>query len=279
MNFPVIAAVTPARNEVTHLGKLSNTMEGQSLRPALWMIIDDGSADSTSDWAREYANSRDWVRVCVRPDRGRYYRGAGVAEAFAFGVAEVNKIRPDWRLLAKVDADTVLPQEFFKEISGKFNVNPKLGIASGVNSGERGVSDHPRGNNRVYRRECWESIGGVPVISGWDTWDIVMARSKGWETAAFSDLLVTHLRPRSRSLNYSYHQGRFNRSLGYTWLFALWSSLRMCYDRNPLCACAYFLGYLREQHMVSDAKFISLLRSEQSSRLRTRLRLHSRKQR
>jgi biofilm PGA synthesis N-glycosyltransferase PgaC len=277
MNFPVIVAVTPARNEVANLRKLCNTMETQSLRPALWMIIDDGSADSTSDWAREYANSHPWVRVRVRADRGRYYRGAGVAQAFLFGVAEVNNLRPDWSLLAKVDADTMLPQEFFKEISRKFNVNPRLGIASGINSGESGVSDHPRGNNRVYRRQCWESIGGLPVISGWDTWDIVMARSKGWETAAFNDLLVTHLRPQMRSLRYSYHQGRISRFLGYTWIFAMWSSLRMFYERNPLCALAYFLGYLREKHLVSDARFISLLRSEQSSRLGARLRMRARK--
>jgi biofilm PGA synthesis N-glycosyltransferase PgaC len=277
MNFPVIVAVTPARNEVANLRKLCNTLETQSLRPALWMIIDDGSADSTSDWAREYANSHAWVRVRVRADRGRYYRGAGVAEAFVLGVTEANKLRPDWSLLAKVDADTLLPHEFFKEISGRFDVNPRLGIASGVNSSERGVSDHPRGNNRVYRRECWESIGGVPVISGWDTWDIVMARSKGWETAAFSDLLVTHLRPQLQSLRYSYHQGRISRFLGYTWIFAMWSSLRMFYERNPLSAPAYLLGYLMEKHRIPDTEFISLLRSEQSTRLRTRLQLRSKK--
>jgi glycosyltransferase involved in cell wall biosynthesis len=266
-----IIAITPARNESTYLPMLAAAMEKQTLKPDLWMIVDDGSSDSTPDVAREFAATHSWVQLRGREDRGRYFRGKGVAETLGFGVTESNKLNPDWKLLAKIDADTYLPESYFNQVSDKFSENPRLGIASGVNAGERGIPTHPRGNNRVYRRECWDSMGGVPAISGWDTWDETIARARGWETMAFADITTQHLRPQATTVRYSYQQGKISRFLGYSWPFAFGRSLKISYERNPMCGLGYLAGYFMERSRIQDGEFVGLLKMEQYSRLRSLL--------
>jgi len=270
-----IIAITPARNEAKWLPGLIKAMESQTLKPDLWMVVDDGSSDNTANLIREFADGHAWVTVRRREDRGRYFRGKGVAETFAFGVGEASKLQPNWALLAKIDADTDLPDSYFAKVSKKFAENRRLGIASGVNVGESGIQTHPRGNNRVYRRECWDSIGGLPAISGWDTWDETMARAKGWDTAAISDIETRHLRPEAATAAYSYQQGKISRFLGYSWLFAFGRSLKISLQRNPKCGFGYIAGYLAEKERIKDQEFVSLLRKEQHSRFRSLLSYRS----
>jgi len=267
----VIVAVTPARNEARWLPVLITAMGKQTLKPDLWMVVDDGSSDNTPDLLREFAEDHAWVELRRRGDRGRYFRGKGVAETFSFGEEEASKLQPNWGLLAKIDADTDLPESYFVQISKKFAENPRLGIASGVNIGEKGIQAHPRGNNRVYRRECWDSIGGLPAISGWDTWDETVARSKGWDTAALPDIRTRHLRPEAATAAYSYQQGKISRFLGYSWLFALGRSVKIAFQRNPACGFGYLGGYLAEKDRIKDQEFVRLLRKEQYLRFRSLL--------
>ena len=263
-----VLAITPARNEGNYIEVLIDAMERQTVKPSMWMVVDDGSNDNTSDRIRKLAESHDWVQLRQRTDRGYYYRGKGVAETFAYGVEEATKIMPNWNLLAKVDADTDLPESYFEQVARKFADNPRLGIASGINVGEAGILTHPRGNNRVYRRECWNSIGALPAISGWDTWDETLARSKGWQTLAFADIRARHLRPEAATFRYSYHQGKISRFLGYSWLLAFGRAMKICYQRNPPCGVGYLIGYLRETKRIEDEEFLGLIRREQYSRLK-----------
>ena len=37
-----------------------------------------------------------------------------------------------------------------------------------------------RGATKIYKRDCWEAIGGLWVAPGWDTIDEVKANMLGW---------------------------------------------------------------------------------------------------
>jgi poly-beta-1,6-N-acetyl-D-glucosamine synthase len=44
-----------------------DSVVAQSLRPALWVIVDDGSTDETPAILAEYAARHDWIRIVRSP--------------------------------------------------------------------------------------------------------------------------------------------------------------------------------------------------------------------
>ncbi len=58
-----------------------DTVVGQSVRPSKWVIVDDGSSDSTPQILAEYAARHDWIQIVSRSDRGRRLVGPGVIDA------------------------------------------------------------------------------------------------------------------------------------------------------------------------------------------------------
>ena len=90
----------------------------------------------------------------------------------------------------------VLPEDYFEAIFANFDDSPRLGIASGscyLIEGRRKIvefvsPDHSRGGLKTYRRQCFEEIGGIREVNGWDEMDNALAQMNGWETCCFSDI-------------------------------------------------------------------------------------------
>lgn len=176
-------------------------MLAQTLRPAEWIIVDDGSRDGTFAIVQEYAKHHAWIRGLRRQDRGRRLSGAGVVEAFYSGYRRLHC--NDWEFLVKLDADLSFAPNFFQKALEHFRNQPRLGIggarlqqiaASGVRD-EGGPGFHVRGASKIYRRLCWEAIGGIVAAPGWDTVDEIRVRMLGWTTESFSDVIALHHRP------------------------------------------------------------------------------------
>ena len=62
--------ITPCRNEAEFIRSTLETTTQQSVPPALWVIVDDGSTDETPAILAEYAERFDYIRVVKRADRG-----------------------------------------------------------------------------------------------------------------------------------------------------------------------------------------------------------------
>jgi poly-beta-1,6-N-acetyl-D-glucosamine synthase len=82
---PIYVVITPARDEEARLRFTLDSMVAQTLRPAEWIIVDDGSSDGTAALVQEYSRHHAWIRGFKRADRGRRLPGAGVVEAFYEG--------------------------------------------------------------------------------------------------------------------------------------------------------------------------------------------------
>ena len=89
-------AVSPVRNESTYLQRTIDSMVAQTVRPAIWMIVDDGSSDETPTIAQRAVDQHSWIRFHRRADRGVRKVGGGVVEAFDDTGAPIEPAALSW---------------------------------------------------------------------------------------------------------------------------------------------------------------------------------------
>jgi glycosyltransferase involved in cell wall biosynthesis len=276
--------VTPVRDEAAHLAVTADSLVAQTITPAQWVVVDDGSTDGTGDIARRSAAQHPWVTVVERADRGFRAPGGGVMEAFHDGFAAVTVT--DWDFLVKLDGDVLLEPDYFEQCLARFDANPRLGIGGGafhnpVGAGsdeyaeERTPVFHVRGATKIYRRACWDAIGGLIRTTGWDTYDEVKANRLGWETYTFRDLVVRQQRTTggvAGPWQNAVKNGKAAHIVGYDPVFMLARAARSLARPHGLKIGAgllrgYFGAVFERAPRVDDPETIRYIRREQRNRL------------
>jgi hypothetical protein len=202
--------ITPCRDEAAFARRTLDSIAAQSVRPALWVIVDDGSRDDTPAILAEYAARFDFIRIVRREDRGRRSVGPGVVEAFYAGLDTVDLTQFDY--LCKVDLDLELPRRYFELLMQRMEAEPRLGTCSGKpyyrGAGGRLVSEAcgdetSVGMTKFYRVECFLQVGGFVREVMWDGIDCHRCRMLGWIARSWDDpeLRFVHLRPMGSSQN------------------------------------------------------------------------------
>jgi cellulose synthase/poly-beta-1,6-N-acetylglucosamine synthase-like glycosyltransferase len=176
-------------------------MERQTLKPALWIVVDDGSKDRTLEILEDAKRRLPWLRVVRRPDRGFRKVGGGVIDAFYDGLAAADV---DYNFVAKMDVDLEFSDRYLEQILTHFDRDPTLAAASGKVFRPEGagfveefmIDEMVAGQFKLYRRECFEAIGGFVREVMWDGIDFHMCRMRGYRTASLHDpeLRIIHLR-------------------------------------------------------------------------------------
>jgi cellulose synthase/poly-beta-1,6-N-acetylglucosamine synthase-like glycosyltransferase len=65
-----IVIISPCRDEERTLERTIACLEAQTLRPARWIVVDDGSTDRTRAILESAARRLPFMRVVCREDRG-----------------------------------------------------------------------------------------------------------------------------------------------------------------------------------------------------------------
>lgn len=273
--------VSPVRDEREHLAKTVESVIGQTIRPAEWVIVNDGSTDGTAEIIDRYAARYPWLHAVHRENRGFRKSGGGVMEAFSEGYGHLGSA--DWEYLVKLDGDLSFSADYFESCFREFEKNPRLGIGGGgiyhVVDGkmefEKTPLFHVRGATKIYRKECWNDIGGLIKAPGWDTLDEVKANMKGWETRSFQELKVAHHRFTGEAdggWRNAVKNGLGAYISGYHPLFMILKSLRWMAKR-PYVVCSaglvygYATGYVQRVDRVNDPDLIRYIRREQLKRI------------
>lgn len=194
--------ITPAKNEAKYIEQTVNSIKKQILQPKKWVIVNDGSSDATQEIVERHMGDYDRiVLVNKKKISAKRRRGQGVVEAFYEGYNLCANEDHDY--VVKLDSDLLLDADYFSKIFEKFEREPKLGIASGVSYIEKAGSWVPEwdetkgftfGESKVYRRQCFEQIGGLVPYMGWDGIDHIKAVMLGWKASSFEDVIFYHLR-------------------------------------------------------------------------------------
>jgi glycosyltransferase involved in cell wall biosynthesis len=273
--------ITPVRDEERHVEATVRSVASQTIPPTEWIIVDDGSSDRTGDILDRYATQFPWICVIHRPNRGFRKSGGGVIEAFYDGYSALR--HDDWEFVVKLDGDLTLPPDYFEKCFEHFNEQPKLGIGGGAIyhevDGELKVEANPkfhvRGATKIYRRACWEAIGGLWPAPGWDTIDEAKANMLGWKSDTFGELQLLHHRLTGSAdglLRDRMKHGLACYVSGYHPLFLAVSCLyriaQKPYFIGSFAICYGFVkGYVDHVPRVNDTRLIGYLRAQQLRRL------------
>jgi glycosyltransferase involved in cell wall biosynthesis len=293
MKQPAYVIISPVRNEGEFLPFTVKSLTQQTITPAKWVIVDDGSTDQTRMIAEQAAEQHSWIKVVRRADRGFRQAGTGVVQAFYDGYAAVAE--DQWDYVVKLDGDVTLPADYFEKCFAHFAANERLGLAGGtvckrVATGLEPESKvdppfHVRGATKIYRRECWREVDGLLHAPGWDTLDEVKANMMGWITVTFPEILIEHHRPAGGAYgtwNNWVKNGLANYIAGYHPLFMLMKCVRRAMTKPFGLAGLGLLmgfcgGYVRRVPQVNDKDLIRYLRSQQMRKLFFRESLWDRK--
>ena len=276
--------ISPVRNEADYLQRTIDSVVAQTVRPAAWLIVDDGSSDDTRAIAERAAAEHPWIGLYRRPDRGVRSIGAGVIKAFDEGL-RLFKL-DDFDYICKLDGDLTIGTTYFARLFEKFEADPRLGTASGkcwlvTNRGlqlERTGDEFSLGAAKLYRRACFQQIGGFVCELMWDGIDCHRCRMLGWKARSFSDedLRIRHLRRMGSSFRSVYH-GRLRWGYGqyYMGTHPLYAAAISAYRtlERPwaiggfLILAGYLRGYLARLPRYDDPEFRRFLRGWQLARL------------
>jgi biofilm PGA synthesis N-glycosyltransferase PgaC len=198
-SVPRYVIVSPVKDEERYVELTLRSVTTQTVKPVLWVIVDDGSTDRTVEIIRGYADAHPFIRLVHHPNAGARQPGSAVINAFNYGRTFLGDSRYD--CIVKLDCDLSFEPEYFEKLLASFVDNPQLGIASGIYLETDKAGSwrpvvmpfyHAFGACKVVRRDCFEDIGGFPVTAGWDTVDEIRAWHRGWHTTHLEALEVKH---------------------------------------------------------------------------------------
>src|SRR5271166_602461 len=117
--------ITPARNEAQFIELTIRSVIAQTARPVKWIIVSDGSTDSTDDIVTKYAADYPWIELLRMPNR-RERHFAGKAHAFNAGRAAVEDL--DYEVIGNLDADVSFEADHFEFLVARFTDDARFGV-------------------------------------------------------------------------------------------------------------------------------------------------------
>ena len=274
--------ITPARNEAAFIEGTIRSVVAQTVKPLKWVIVSDGSTDGTDDIVKRYAAEHPWIELLRMPERQERHF-AGKVHAFNAGYARMKDL--PYEVIGNLDADITFDPDYLSFLLSQFEISPELGVAGTpfregtFQYNYQLVSrDHVSGACQLFRRECFEAVGGyTPLKRGVDLVAVTTARMKGWKTQCFVQQCCYHHRKQGTGMNRSvmvnYWSGYYDYVLG---VYPLWQVIRSIYEMR--CApyviggCYLFIGYFwamlsRVERPVSP-EFVAFRKMEAMRRLR-----------
>jgi glycosyltransferase involved in cell wall biosynthesis len=249
MNYYI---VIPAHNEEAFIALTLQSLLSQTLLPKKIVIVNDNSTDKTAEIVLDYAKENPFISLVNKTSEAIHLPGSKVIQAFHKGFETLDN---EYDIIVKLDADLILPENYFERISSIFEKDPKVGMAGGFAFIEKNGDwilenltdkDHIRGAFKAYRKELFMQMGNLKPAMGWDTVDELLAKFYGWKVVTDASLKVKHLKPTGANYNKTarYKQGEAFYTLGYGLLITTIASAKLALmKRKPLLFFDYIQGF------------------------------------
>lgn len=249
-----IYCVIPTYNEETFIGKTLASIVSQTYRAEKVVVVNDNSTDNTQQIIDAFSLNYDWITGVYHTSENKHLPGSKVIRAFYKGYETLDD---HYDIIIKLDADLILPPNYFEKIVEAFQNDAKTGMAGGFAYIEKNGEwilenltdkDHIRGAFKAYRKACFLEIGKLKPAMGWDTVDELLCYFYGWQVKTLPHLKVKHLKPTGAIYDKSarYKQGEAFYTLGYGFFITTIASLKLALrKRKPLLFIDYVNGYFK----------------------------------
>lgn len=270
MNYYI---VIPAHNEEAFIALTLDSLISQTVLPKKVVIVNDNSTDKTAEIVTAYAKENPFISLVNKTSSAIHLPGSKVIQAFHKGFETLDEA---YDVIVKLDADLILPNNYFETILNIFEKDSTIGMAGGFayikKNGEWILEnltdkDHIRGAFKAYRKECFLQIGNLKPAMGWDTVDELLSKFYGWKVVTDASLIVKHLKPTGANYNKTarYKQGEAFYTLGYGFLITSIASAKLAMmKKKPLL----FLDYIKGFWKAKAAKTPLLVTAEQAKFIR-----------
>jgi biofilm PGA synthesis N-glycosyltransferase PgaC len=275
--------ISPARNESQFIELTLKSVVAQTVLPMKWVIVSDGSTDGTDEIVRKYARKHSWIELVRMPERSERHFVAKVV-AFNAGWERVKHL--PYAIIGSLDADVSFENDYFEFLLNKFAENTMLGVGgTPFTEGKRSYDfrfssvEHVSGACQLFRRACFDAIGGyVPIKGGGiDLVAVVTSRMKGWQTRSFLEKVCFHHRKMGSGMNNGlklpFRWGQADYRLGS---HPAWQVFRCIYQMSNrpyvvgglVCLSGYYFSLITRRPRAVSAEFAKFRGKEQMQRLK-----------
>lgn len=244
--------IIPAHNEEKFIGLTLQSLLKQTTKPQKVVVVNDNSTDTTESIVNEFIQKNSSISLINSVSTATHLPGSKVIQAFHKGFETLDS---NYDVIVKLDADLILPINYFETIISHFKKDQKIGMVGGFAYIEKNGhwilenltdKDHIRGAFKAYRKECFIQIGNLKPAMGWDTVDELLCKFYGWKVVTDENLKVKHLKPTGANYNKSsrYKQGEAFYTLGYGFLITTIASAKLALmKKKPLLFFDYIKGF------------------------------------
>jgi glycosyltransferase involved in cell wall biosynthesis len=268
--------ITPVKNEERYLKRVIESIQDSSIKPSVWLILDDDSIDGTPEIIKTAALKNSFIlyqKSNMGQERDLKFKYSslcilGFNKCIEF--AKNHNIK--WNYIILLDGDTKVPHEYFENIIDAMSVDPSIGIASGEIFSKKGdkfikpvvFSDVPSGTARVWSRECFFETEGYNLTQAPDSVSTVKARIKGWKTVRFNHIFAYQLRETSAAQglwNGYYIRGKSTFYLGYNLPLIIGRGIEYLFQKRCYLVIPYLLGifdsFINKENKIGDKEIIN----------------------
>ncbi|HEY4628543.1 MAG TPA: glycosyltransferase family 2 protein [Flavobacterium sp.] len=265
--------VIPAHNEEAFIALTLESLISQTVLPKKAVVVNDNSTDKTAEIVTAFAKENPFITLVNKTSEAIHLPGSKVIQAFHKGFETLDE---NYDVIVKLDADLILPNNYFETVLNIFEEDATIGMAGGFAYIEKNGQwilenltdkDHIRGAFKAYRKECFQQIGNLKPAMGWDTVDELLSKFYGWKVVTDSSLIVKHLKPTGANYNKTarYKQGEAFYTLGYGFLITSIASAKLAMmKKKPLLFLDYIKGFVK----AKSAKTPLLVTPEQAKFIR-----------
>lgn len=164
-NFPLISVITPLYNQAAFLEETAESLFASDYPHVEWIIVDDGSSDSSPEIASKLADTHSWIHFFSQSNAG-----PAAARNTAISYAKGTFILP-------LDADDLISKEYIREAAEVLRRRPEVKAVYceaekfGAKTGLWKLKPFSRarlaqGNmifvSAMYRKRDWQAVGDTP---------------------------------------------------------------------------------------------------------------------